>query len=154
MNRLTDIYIEAEQRSPKVEFDNLSGELILSGRSIPEDAAKIYQPLIKWTSEYIKSPRQVTNFRLNLEYFNTASLIWIAKIIKILCKIDNPEYVLIIHLYFDKEDFEEMETDDIRDFIDSLVSLVPDIKVSIMIKAYGKEENGVITKESIILIES
>lgn len=154
MDRLEEIFLERTPKSPQIDFNHHSGEMILFGKSIPEDAAKIYQPLIDWTNNYIQSPKQITNFRLNLEYFNTASMIWIAKLIKVLCKINKPDYVLMIHLYFDKEDFESMETDDLRDFIESLISTVPDFKVNVGIKAYAKEENGEIDKESLILIES
>lgn len=154
MEKLTDIFLEKTPKSPQVDFNLLSGELILFGKSIPEDAAKIYQPLVEWTNKYIQSPKTVTNFRLNLEYFNTASMIWISKIIKILCKIDKPDYVLLIHLYFDKDDFDQMETDDLRDFVESLISNVPDIKVNVGIKAYSVVENGMIDTESLIFMES
>ena len=74
-------YTEGSSKNPQIEFNPLSGDLILTGRSIPENAAKVYEPLLSILTDYIKAPRQVTNFRLNLEYFNSASLLWFARII-------------------------------------------------------------------------
>jgi hypothetical protein len=124
----------------------------LSGRSIPENAAKLYQPLLLWINEYIKSPRKVTNFRLYLEYFNSATTIWLAKLVKALGKIENPDSILYIHIYFDLEDYAEMDEEDVKQTIGSLIDNIGEVKVSIGIKLYGTDSSGKIIKESTILI--
>ncbi|MBI5008930.1 MAG: DUF1987 family protein [Bacteroidia bacterium] len=121
MSEIKHIIIDGDLKSPLVDFNNLTGDLILSGRSIPENAAKVYEPLLLWILEYIKSPKKITNFRLNLDYFNSASTIWISKIIRALGKIEHEDSVLFIHLYFDTEDYAEMDSEDIRQLIVSLV---------------------------------
>jgi hypothetical protein len=152
MNEINHIFTEGTSKTPQVDFNHHSGDLILSGRSIPENAAKIYEPLLLWINEYIKSPRKVTNFRLNMEYFNSATTIWVAKLVKALGKIEKPDSILYIHIYFDMEDYTEMDEEDVKQSIGSLVDNLGEVKVSISIKLYGTDVNGKIIKESIILI--
>lgn len=152
MSEIKHIIIDGDLKSPHIDFNNLTGDLILSGRSIPENAAKVYEPLFLWILEYIKSPKKITNFRLNLDYFNSASTIWISKIIRALGKIEQEDSVLFIHLYFDTEDYEEMDSEDLRQIIVSLVGNVGDILISIGIKVYSINSGGKIIEESTILI--
>jgi hypothetical protein len=146
-----NIFFEATDKTPMIDFNQLTGELILSGKSIPENAAKIYEPLLIWTQDYIKDSRPITNIRLNLEYFNTATSIWISKIIKALCGIEELERVLFIHVYFNIEDFNNV--DDVEeDIVQITNALVSNDTLSISIKLYGTDENGNILKESMVFI--
>lgn len=149
---LKDLNIEETNKTPQIDLNKLTGNIILSGKSIPENAAKVYEPLLTWVNEYIKSPRPTTNFRLNLEYFNTSSYIWFSKIIKALCKITNEDYILYIHKYFDIEDFEDMDIEEMKDFALPLVDNIGHTSISIVVKAYGIDGNGKIVKESMILV--
>ncbi len=152
MKELKNIFIERTSKTPEVDFDVLTGDLILSGRSIPENATELYEPLFIWVSEYIKNPCPTTNLRLNLEYFNTASSIWLAKIVKTLTRMDNPDNIVYIHLYFDIEEFDNMESEDIKDAISPVIDIINDATVSIGVKIYGTDENGGIIKESLVFI--
>ncbi|HVN59495.1 MAG TPA: DUF1987 domain-containing protein [Bacteroidales bacterium] len=152
MRDLKNIFIEPTGKTPQVDFNFLTGDLILSGRSIPENATEIYDPLFKWVVEYVRSPRQTTNFRLNLEYFNTASSIWLAKMVKALSRISDPDNVLYIHLYFSVEEFDNMETEDLKDALAPVVDIVGDSVISIGVKIYGMDDKGEIIKDSIILL--
>ena len=152
MAEFKDIFIEGTSRSPQIDFNHHTGELILFGKSTPENAAKVYDPLLKWTTEYIKSPHLITNLRLNLEYFNSSTLIWLVKLVKELSKIKNEDCVLYVHFYFDLEDYDEMDSEELKNIISSLVDNIGEIKISVGIKAYGTDENGKIVRESTILI--
>ena len=139
-------------KSPQVDFNHLTGELILSGRSIPENAVELYENVYKWVLEYIKNPRHTTNLRYNLEYFNTSSSIWLAKIAKALCSIKDSEYMVLIHLYFNIEEFDSMEVEDIKDALSPFIDMIGTPTVSLGIKIYGTDNNGEILKESMVLI--
>lgn len=148
-----NLVIEATVKTPQVDLDLNTGDLIISGKSIPENAAKIYEPVFEWVEEYIKSPRPTTNLRLNLEYFNTASSIWLAKIIKTLIKINDPDYVLIIHLYLPIEDYEDMkELDDIKEAFAPISDIFTGAIPSIGLKVYGITEKGEVVKDTLIFI--
>jgi hypothetical protein len=152
MKELKNIYIEATTKTPAVDFNCLTGDLILHGRSIPENASDLYDPVFKWVNEYINNPRPTTNLRLNLEYFNTASSIWIAKIVKSLTKIKDPENSLFIHLYFNVEDYDDMGTEDVKDAMAPVIDIISSATISIGVKIYGTDDNGEVIKESMVLI--
>jgi len=149
---LKNLFIEPSLKTPQIDLNCVNGELIFSGRSIPENAAELYQSILDWIHEYSKNPRQVTNLRLNLEYFNTASSIWLAKIVKVLSAIQNSENTLMIHLYFNIDELNNMDSEDIKDALSPIIDIIGSPTISIGIKIYGTDSNGQILKESIILI--
>jgi hypothetical protein len=149
---LKNLFIEPTSKTPQVDFNHLTGELIISGRSIPENAAELYQDILKWVNQYAAAPRHTTNLRLNLEYFNTASSIWLAKIVKSLTSIKESESTLLIHLYFNIEEFDSMDTEDLKDALSPIIDMVGTPDVSLGIKIYGTDDKGEILKESMVLI--
>jgi hypothetical protein len=149
---LKSLFIEPTAKTPQVDLNNLTGDLIFSGRSIPENATKLYENILNWITEYIKKPKSTTNLRLNLEYFNTASSIWIAKIVKALCTISEPEYTLLVHLYFNVDEFDSMDVDDLKDELHPIIHMVGTPTVSLGIKLHGTDDKGVIIKESMVLM--
>jgi hypothetical protein len=152
MKELNRIFIEGTPKVPQIDFDHRSGELILSGRSIPENAAKVYEPVLEWIKLYTASPSPTTNFRLNLEYFNTASTIWIAKIIRTLSTIRQADHVLFVHLYVDLEDSETLDQEEVRDLIGSITDNIVDPGISIGVKIHAVDETGKVVKESLVFI--
>lgn len=150
MKELKNLFIEQTEKTPLVDFNYLTGELILSGKSIPINAPRIFEPILEWINEYVRSPKQTTNLRLNLEYFNTASSIWLAKIVKSLSGINKSDSVLILHIYFPIEDFDDI--DDIKDDLSPVIDVISGATVSVGLKIYGTDESGKILKESMIFI--
>ena len=71
---MNDLIIPASEdsRTPQIEFKK-SGELRLSGKSIPENPVEFYQPIIQWIEELSKINVPSIRFIVKLEYFNTAS---------------------------------------------------------------------------------
>ena len=148
---LKNLYIEQSPKTPQVDLNQFNGELILSGRSIPENASKIYEPIFDWVTDYIKMPRPNTNLRLNLEYFNTASSIWLVKVLRTLAQINDPDHVLIVHLYLMIEDYDDIEEfEDIKEIFGPISGLFHDKGPSMGIKLYGTDEKGKVIKEKLI----
>ena len=153
MKEFSNLYVEQTPKTPQVDLNQFTGELILYGKSIPENAAKVYEPVFSWVSEYIHNPRSTTNFRINLEYFNTSSSIWLVKILKVLIQIKNPDYVLILHIYIPLEDFEDMEeSGDLKEAFSPISDILYDAVVSIGIKVYGIDDQEKILKDKLIFI--
>jgi hypothetical protein len=152
MKELRNLLKDPTEKTPQIDFNYLTGDLILAGKSIPENATEIYEPVFNWVNEYIKNARQTTNLRLNLEYFNTASSIWLAKIVKSLSRIEIPDCILFIHLYFNIEEFDNMDVEDVKDALSHVVDIINNSTISVGIKIYGTDEKGRIIKESMVLI--
>ena len=153
MNGIEELIIEETPKTPHIDLNPVTGDLILTGKSIPENAAKVYEPVLNWAQSYIQNPRPTTNIRLNLEYFNTASSIWLAKILKVLVKINVPDYVLFIHIYLAIEDFDEMnEVDDIKEAFGPIADILTSSTTSLGLKIYGTADDGEVIKERLVFI--
>lgn len=151
MSEINNLFIERTAKTPEVRFDIASGELLLTGKSIPENSIKFYEPLLLWLEDYINTPQQTTDLQLKLEYFNTSSTLWIAKIIRTLSKISLENSVLFIHLYFDEEDFGSLEEDELKDLIGSLINNVHDPVVNIGVKIHYINAEGKTVSGSTVL---
>ena len=149
---LNSVYIESTAKTPQIDLNQLTGELIFSGRSIPENASKLYESVLNWVTEYVKRPRHTTNLRFNLEYFNTSSSIWLAKIVRTLSNIPNNDYTLTIHLYFSIDEFDNMDAEDIKDELHPIIHMAGTPTVNLLIKLYGTDDDGAILKESMVLL--
>lgn len=81
---MRSLYIEETNYTPKVKFD-ADGHLSLSGKSLPEDTAKFYEPILAWVAEC-----NIENVKLTvrLDYMNSSSAHQISKLL-IFIK-DNP----------------------------------------------------------------
>jgi len=146
-------FTESTPKTPQIDFNQLSGELILSGKSIPENPAKIYEPALNWVKEYILEARPITNLRLNLEYFNTSSLIWLSKILKTLKRIKEPDYILFVHLYMPVEEYDEMnEIDDIDDALTPVRDILQDAIPCVGIKLYGTNSRSEVIKDALVFV--
>jgi hypothetical protein len=151
---LKDLNIEETNKTPQIDLNKLTGNIILSGKSIPENAAKVYEPVLNWISEYVQDPNPTTNLIINLEYYNTSSAVWMTKIIKALARINNPEYTLIIHLYMPVEDYDEIEDfNDIKDTFLPLSNVEHNVVPSVGIKIHETGEKGEIVKDALIFFE-
>lgn len=154
MKEFQNLIIEQTAKTPQIDLNQLTGDLILSGKSIPENASKVYEPILNWVTKYILKARPITNLRLDLEYFNTVSILWIVKILKLLIRINEPDYVLILHLYLPVDEYDEMnEFEDISDAFSPLEDILHGAIPSIGIKRYGKDDKGVIIKEKLVFLE-
>jgi hypothetical protein len=152
---MNELIIEQTPKTPQIDLNQTTGDLLFYGRSIPENATKLYEPVLNWVADYILHANQTTNLRLDLEYFNTASSIYLARILKLLTRINVPEYVLIIHLYFPVEEFDEMnEFEDIIDAFSPITDIFQDATASVGIKIYAKDAKGELIKTRLAFVES
>jgi hypothetical protein len=99
------IQLEGTEDTPKVLLDKGNGIFEISGRSLPEDAAEFYQPILNWLSEYGPQANASTDFVIKLEYFNTASS---KLILDVLSKLEEVASAKVIWYYYeDDEDMQE-----------------------------------------------
>jgi len=70
---MENFVLEGTPKSPRIDFNAQTGVLLISGRSIPENAREFYRPLIEWVERYATQSNAKTHFDICLEYFNTSS---------------------------------------------------------------------------------
>ena len=97
--------LEPTDDTPKVVLDKSSQVFEISGRSLPEDSAEFYQPILDWLNAYKDNPNPSTEFIFKLEYFNTASSKLILDVLT--CLEDLEGASIIWYFYEDDEDMEE-----------------------------------------------
>jgi hypothetical protein len=98
------INLEGTEDTPKIILDKNNGIFEVSGRSLPEDSAEFYQPVLEWLEEYKENANSTTDFVFKLEYFNTASS---KLILDLLSQLEEIEGVTI-HWYYHEDD-EDMQ---------------------------------------------
>ncbi|HZX74001.1 MAG TPA: DUF1987 domain-containing protein [Cyclobacteriaceae bacterium] len=96
--------IEGAEDTPKIILDKNNGIFEISGRSLPEDSAEFYKPVLEWLKTYSKVANPATDFVIKLEYFNTASSKLILDVLSTLEDINGTT----IHWYHHEDD-EDME---------------------------------------------
>jgi hypothetical protein len=62
-------FVEATNHSPQIHL-NTNGDLLIKGKSLPEDSATFYKPVFNWISECAIEKIQ---FTVHLEYMNSSS---------------------------------------------------------------------------------
>jgi hypothetical protein len=106
---MNNLIIEPTPLTPKVEFKHEAGTLVLSGRSIPENAVEFFQPLHTWTDEYLQKPKAETTIEIKLEYFNTSSSKSILELLKKFEAIHENQSNLLVKWFHEADDEDMME---------------------------------------------
>lgn len=105
---MKNLTVEATPYLPRIDF-SVDGKLVLEGRAIPEDATKLFDPMIEFARE-LKTEEVI--FKVNLEYFNTASSKKLLELFKHLDANNNVSKVQI-NWYFEEGDEDSIETAEI-----------------------------------------
>lgn len=114
---MENIHIEGTTKTPIVEFDNNTGELVIKGRSIPENSIDFYKPLVDWIDAYAKQPKEVTVLNMQLEYFNTSSSKCILDVFKKLENIHKAGNVVQVKWHYEEDDEDMLEAGEDYDAI-------------------------------------
>jgi hypothetical protein len=103
---MEDLILEGSAKTPTIDFKS-SGELLIKGRSIPENSIEFYKPLIDWITDYSDNPKENTIVNIQLEYFNTSSSKCILDVFKKLESIDGSS--VSIKWYYEEDDEDMLE---------------------------------------------
>lgn len=110
---MDNLYIEATQDTPEVNFDATTGILEISGKSLPENIKEFYAPVNDWITDYGQQPQPLTLLKMRMEYFNTASSKAIMDLLELLnIQHKNGHEVKVEwHYQIDDEDMQETGQD-------------------------------------------
>jgi hypothetical protein len=97
------LHVPSSEDTPAVILDAAAGRFEVSKRSLPEDAATFYAPVLEWMMNYANHPNEQTEFVFNLEYFNTSSAKQLFKLLNILEQISKRKKAWVLWRY-DKGD--------------------------------------------------
>ena len=103
---MEDLNLEGTAKTPTIDFKS-NGELLIKGRSIPENSIEFYKPIIDWLSDYGNSPQSATAVNIQLEYFNTSSSKCILDVFKKLESL--PDTSVKVKWYYEEDDEDMLE---------------------------------------------
>ena len=105
------LHIAPTVKTPEIVFHSGEQRLVLSGRSIPENAVDFYRPVLDW-AQSIPSAFKLT-VQVQLEYFNTSSSKCLLDLFK---RLEQSE-ALEVQWYFDADDEDMLEAGEDYDHI-------------------------------------
>lgn len=76
---------------PFVLLDSKQNIFSITGRVLPEDGNKFFEPILNWIQEYVDSANQSTEFNFRLDYYNSSTARMITKLIVLLEKIQEKD---------------------------------------------------------------
>lgn len=97
-----NIFIQKASNTPLVKFED--GVLVISGRSIPENAISFFEPLFRFIAEYAKKPYPLTEVNILLEYANSSTNRSLMAIFTLLENIYENGHNITINWYFETGD--------------------------------------------------
>jgi hypothetical protein len=98
------LIIEETGYTPKVQFLP-EGQLSITGKSLPEDTAKFYEPLLKWINECDLEKISIT---VRLDYMNSSSAHQISKFL--MSAKDNPSIKeCLVEWYYETDDEDSLD---------------------------------------------
>ena len=106
---MEELNIEGTPKTPTIRFDTNSGEMLIKGRSIPENSIEFYKPLTDALDAYTGAPQGETKVNIQLEYFNTSSSKCILDVFKKLEKINSGGSTVTINWHYEEDDEDMLE---------------------------------------------
>ena len=104
------LLIEGAEDVPKIILDKDKETFEFEGKSLPEDVIEFYSPVFKWCEEYSKDPNPVTDVKMKISYYNSASQRAINEVFTILKKSELRNSKVTINWYYDEDDEEMLES--------------------------------------------
>lgn len=102
------IQLEGASDTPTVIMDKEGNKFEISGKSMPEDVAQFYDPILEWIEEYAQSSNAKTIVDFRMVYFNTASSKMILDIMMKFEEMFQDGKDILIRWYYPKDD-EDMQ---------------------------------------------
>ena len=120
------IKIQGTDDTPAVILDDQNEVYQLSGRSLPEDVASFYDPILDWLDDFSESSHSKMTFGFKLEYFNTASSKLLLDILLKLEEMSEDNKEILVKWYYPEDD-EDMEEagEEYADIVDVPFEQIP-----------------------------
>ena len=77
-----DLKIEATEKTPKIEYNPSTCELLMEGICIPEQTHDFFKPVLNFINSLESTPPKNFQLTTNLHFFNTGSARYILEVMK------------------------------------------------------------------------
>ena len=106
---MKNVHSEGTIKTPEIILDADFGVIELIGKSLPENASDIYDPILNWIDEYMQNPAETTTVNFRFEYLNSRSLKFILDILRKMKVLYQKEYKVTANWYVDPDDEDMIE---------------------------------------------
>ncbi len=106
---MSTIKLRGTDDTPNVTLDIENNIFEISGRSMPEDVASFYQPILDWIDKEMKGSDDKIIFVFKMNYFNTASSKLLLDILIRLEEMYSDGKDVSVHWHYDEDDEDMME---------------------------------------------
>jgi hypothetical protein len=107
---MENLEIAGTIKTPTITMNGENGSMLLEGRSNPENARSLFQPVIDWLEEYVKHPARRTDLKINLELFNTSSSKYLLEVLRKIRYLNDNNYETNITWMYEEDDLEMLDT--------------------------------------------
>jgi len=97
-----------------------AGFIKIKGRSILENCAGFYDPIVEWLNRYVEEPAELTCVDIDLEYFNSATAKYIITILQRLSTVAFKDKKIRVNWYYEDGDEDILER---GEYISSVLEL-------------------------------
>jgi len=73
--------VKETRTTPFIQIDK--GEIIITGRSIPDDAFEFFEPVLDASKKYVENPARHTVINIHLDYVNSGSKKYLTNILTV-----------------------------------------------------------------------
>lgn len=73
MKNITPLIIDKTTKTPQIIFDPANNLFEISGRSLPENVVKTYEPVLQWIDQNVGRIQDDIAFSFKMDYLNSAS---------------------------------------------------------------------------------
>jgi hypothetical protein len=98
------LFIEETFQSPRVTIDPENNIFEIRGNSFPNNAFRLYSPVVEWLDEYAAKPNKETVFVFRISYQNSSSRKMFNEILKRLERMMENGHNVRIDWYYDQGD--------------------------------------------------
>jgi hypothetical protein len=107
---MENLEIAGTIKTPTITMNGENGSMLLEGRSNPENARSLFQPVIDWLEEYVQHPAGRTDLKINLELFNTSSSKYLLEVLRKIRYLSDNNYETSVTWMYEEDDLEMLDT--------------------------------------------
>ena len=108
---MENLIIPKTHKTPKIEF-LVNGKLSISGRGMATDPKLFYKPVVEWVDNYLKTPAELTEISINMEYTQSGDVKVISEILKQFRPLMANNHKVVINWYYDNGDADQKDLGD------------------------------------------
>ncbi len=104
MDKLIPLIVDQTPKTPEIILDPERNIFLISGRSLPENVVKTYEPVLLWIDKNFGKISQEIIFEFRVDYLNSASAKMISLILTKLEEFFKSGTSIEVHWYFNEDD--------------------------------------------------